>query len=318
MRMRNAVSGAYGWASGALVLLACALALLCAPARAWAYARVDVDRTCTLSVVVADDQAVVPNARLALYRIGDMTDAARLSLSGDFASYPVSIDDLDASGWRAAAQTLAAYAARDSLAPIAEGTSDASGRVDFGELAVGLYLITAAPLDDGTYTYEFEPAIVTMPLSDDAAPGGWAYDAEVVLKFERTLIPTDEIQVQKVWDDADSSSRPESVTVQLLCDGAVYDEVMLTGESGWRHEWSGLETGHAWAVVEKDVPSGYDVSVSREGTLLVVTNALEGEPPSEPAPETGEAPSYAPIVALVGIVILGGGWFLYRRSRSGR
>lgn len=318
MRTSDATRHVPDWKRGAITLLACAFVLLCAPVRAQAYARVDVDRACTLSVVVADDEGAVPDALLTLYRIGDMTDAARLSLSGDFAGYPVSIKDLDASGWRAAAQTLAAYAARDSIEPLAEGVSDAGGRVDFGELAVGLYLITAAPLDDGTYTYEFEPAIVTMPLSDDTVPGGWAYDAEAVLKFARALIPKEEIQVQKVWDDADSPSRPASVTVQLLCDGAVYDEVMLTGESGWRHEWSRLETGHAWAVVEKDVPSGYDVSVSREGTLLVVTNALEGEPPTEPAPETGEAPSYAPIVALVGIVILGGGWFLYRRSRSGR
>ena len=316
MRMRNAASYARDWARGAMVLLACALAVLCAPVRAQAAARVDVDRICSLSVVVADDAGAVPGTELALYRIGDMTDAARLSLSGDFANYPVSIDDLDASGWRAAAQTLAAYAARDGIEPLAEGTSDASGWVAFGDLAVGLYLIAAAPLDDGTYTYEFEPAIVTMPLSDETAPGGWAYDAEAVLKFERTLIPTDEVQVQKVWDDADSAERPGSVVVQLLCDGAVYEEATLTGETGWRHAWSGLETGHEWAVVEKDVPSGYEVSISREGALTVVTNALEGEPTPEPAPETGEAPSYAPVVALAGAAILGGGWCLSRRARN--
>ena len=56
----------------------------------------------------------------------------------------------------------------------------------------------------------------------------------------------------KVWEDGDQeTTRPESVRVQLLRDGEVYDTVTLSAENGWRHTWEDLSKQFVWQVIEE-------------------------------------------------------------------
>ena len=84
----------------------------------------------------------------------------------------------------------------------------------------------------------------------------------------------------KVWEDDGTEARPESVTVQLLRNGEVYDTVTLSDENGWSHTWTGLDKDDTWQVVEADVPDDYTVTVTREGITFVVTNTRSKDNPN--------------------------------------
>lgn len=150
--------------------------------------------------------------------------------------------------------------------------------------------------------------------------------------------------VVKVWDDTGkTSSRPKSVTMQLLKDGQLYDTVTLNADNNWRHTWKGLDRKYMWQVVETTVPSGYTVCIDREGTAFVVTNTAKGtgsssssnKPPVTPTtpngnnggggngngngggsklPQTGMLWWPVPVLAAAGMVVFVIGWSRRRRQ----
>ena len=100
--------------------------------------------------------------------------------------------------------------------------------------------------------------------------------------------------VRIVWDDEKTpAQRPESLSVQLMCDGKAYGRpVLLSEEQDWRYTWSSLPTVHYWALAEQAVPGYLDAEVQKEGTAFRVTYAAaqlepEPQPKTEEAPETG-------------------------------
>ncbi|MBQ6539743.1 MAG: Cna B-type domain-containing protein, partial [Oscillospiraceae bacterium] len=73
-----------------------------------------------------------------------------------------------------------------------------------------------------------------------------------------------EVEVEKIWDDKGyENKRPESIEVQLLRDGEVYDTVVLNSDGKWKHNWDGLEAGRDWTVKEKSAPSGYKSGIKQ-------------------------------------------------------
>ena len=58
------------------------------------------------------------NSMFCTYRVADVTETGGYRLTGDFKEYPVALEGLTSSEWRALAQTLDSYAARDGLTPL--------------------------------------------------------------------------------------------------------------------------------------------------------------------------------------------------------
>lgn len=87
-----------------------------------------------------------------------------------------------------------------------------------------------------------------------------------------TASPKDkEVTVDVVWED-DGKNRPDSVVVQLLKDGEVYDETTLSESNGWHHTWSSLDGSAEWSVREVNVPNGYTVTYRQDGLHFTVIN----------------------------------------------
>lgn len=81
------------------------------------------------------------------------------------------------------------------------------------------------------------------------------------------------ITANKVWEDAGYAGRPQSVKLQLYCDGEAYgDAVTVSQDQGWRYVWTDLEKDHVWTVGEAENVSGYNVSVTHDGNEWVITN----------------------------------------------
>lgn len=278
----------------------------------------------------------LPGAGFSLYRVADMSGEGAFNLSGDFAGYQVSLENLDSEGWRTAAQTLAAYADRDGRTALAEGTTDAEGKLQFGNLTAGLYLVTGEMLEKDHAVYEPVSTLVSLPgLNTD---GVWDYAPALSIKYEKQEKETVSCKVTKKWEDqGNAGSRPSFVTAQLLRDGEVYAEAKLRKANQWTHTWKNLEQGHKWTVTEKESLSSYTVKVQKSGTNFVIINSYQAgnggtaprTDPGSPAagggsagggetvtklPQTGQLWWPVPYLALAGILLLFLG--MLRRKRE--
>ena len=259
-----------------------------------AYEWLDTTDPVTLEVCFIHGEETIPGAEFSLYRVADIAADATFTLAGDFAGYPVSLVNLDTAGWRALAGTLAGYAHVDGLVPIAVGTTDENGVLDFGSLSQGMYLVIGKSVTIGQYTYTAEPFLISLPDADEF--GVWVYDVTAVPKSSvyyddgesgENVISR---KVLKVWtNETETSVHPEEITVYLLQDGEIYDTVTLNDLNSWRYTWKELGERHQWTVVEEPV-EGYTVSVSLEGATFVITNRAQDVPidPVEPDPGPDE------------------------------
>ena len=248
------------------------------------------------------------------------------ALTGDFQDDPVTLKQPDQAGWRVLAATLDGYAARDQRKPLATRETDADGQLTFSGLEAGMYLVTWQKHTTGGYTYTPVPFLVSLPGLD--GEDNWVYDVTADPKYDREKVPVQpgavivDRKVLKVWeDDGAEDARPESITVQLLQNGKVYDTVTLSGKNRWSYAWDGLSKDDTWQVVEADVPEEYTVTVSREGITFVVTNTLTEEIPDEPVPQGPALPQTGvlwwpvPLLACAGMALFLAGW-ARRRSEE--
>ena len=118
-----------------------------------------------------------------LYRVADVSESGEFTLAGDFVDYPISLENLDNAGWRALAQTLAGYVARDHLGPYKTAKTDENGRAFFDHLPTGLYLVMGDSYEKGRTTYTPDPFARCLP-NPDGETGEWMYDVEASCKYD--------------------------------------------------------------------------------------------------------------------------------------
>ncbi|MCH5197525.1 MAG: Cna B-type domain-containing protein [Oscillospiraceae bacterium] len=235
----------------------------------------------SVTLIFVHDGEPVRNAHFRLYYIAEALDGVdNREFFGDFKDYRVTIDPFMNDKLSEIASTLSAYAARDALVPDAQGETDNMGRLKFKNLDGGVYLIDGNSTVQNGEVYNPQPFIVYLPsVVDDEEHN--RVNANIKYEYLNTYYEKIERKVVKIWDDEGNPNRPNQIVAQLLCDGEVFDEVVLNAENNWRHTWSGLEAFHIWQVVEKTVPGDYSVSVIREGNTFVLTNTYEGDIPEE-------------------------------------
>ena len=103
------------------------------------------------------------------------------------------------------------------------------------------------------------------------------------------------LTVNKEWILDDGGEAPVSVTVELLRNNRVHEEVTLDEDNDWSHTWTHLDDRYNWKVREADVPDGFTAEISYRGTTWTITNDDIPEdpetPPEEPdEPDTPEVP----------------------------
>lgn len=289
----------YEFRRSAAAVLCLLLCVLCLPRSASAYTRVDTGRECSLTLEYGRDGAGFSGVTFRIWRVAEVSETVDFTPTEKFKDYSVVWDGQDSASWRALAETLAGYAARDEIAPLAEGSTDQDGKLTFTGLETGLYLVTGSRHTEGNYTYTPTPFLISLPSLDDA--DAWHYDAATAPKYDRTYDSPggggDKVQrkVIKVWEDeGHGEDRPAKVKVQLLKDGKVYDTVGLSAANNWRYTWTGLSDRYQWQVVEEEVPDHYGVSVTQEGITFVVTNIYIEEPEVPEGPSPSPEPSDEP------------------------
>ena len=299
------------------LLLAFWLGVSCTAMTAFASGTIETGRIGSLRVYFGEDGIGFSAVAFSIYRVADISEDGTYTLSGDFKRYPVSLENLDSSGWRALAQTLDAYAVRDKIAPIMTRQTGSNGYFRIPGLSTGLYLVVGGQYVDDGIVYTPEPMLVSIPgLSAD---GTWDYDMAVSCKFVREDTPDTLVsrKVQKVWkDDGNEEKRPEDITVQLLENGNVVDTVVLSPKSNWEYTWNNLDSSSKWQIAEDGVPDGYTVTMTQEGNIFVLTNTYPGKQPPT-LPQTGMLWWPVPLLACSGLLLIVTGLVVRRRQRDG-
>lgn len=280
---------------------------------AWAAETVDLSQKGELIIEYVYEEQPVTGAAFCLYRVADVDENGMYTLCGDFADYPVVLSDRSDSAWRNVAITLDAFAKRDMLNPDYVAIIDEFGFAVIENLEPGLYLLTAEKFisDDGMFTSV--PALAPIPAKQNAE-SDWFYSVSILPKC--TFQPHEGMgvtsrKVIKIWDDEGSEMyRPDELTIQLLCNGVVYDTVILSEENGWSYVWNDLSAGEEWVAVEI-VPEGYTVEISSDSLIITIKNSNHTPPPptepEENSPQTGMLwwPLPVLLVAGIGFIALG-------------
>ena len=127
----------------------------------------------------------------------------------------------------------------------------------------------------------FAAALVSILLL--AQPWKWV----VASADEQDVI---ELTVEKVWDDNEGSSRPDSIEMEIFQNSGFYDAITLTKEDGWvktimvpRTDENGNEYDYE---VEETVPDGYESTVRKTVVRDGQTDPEGPENPPAPASYT--------------------------------
>ena len=219
---------------------------------------------------------------------------------------------------------LTAYAEKYGFSYI-ENKTDATGAVEFLSLRCGIYLAVSGSVDE--IVLNPLPFIITIPMYDEN-PDDHIFDvtANPKITIKHEMPGYTYVNVKKQWED--DGSHPESISVTLMRDGIAIDTVELSESNGWSFRWDDLPVGHAWSVVETDVPDGYEVSYDVSQLTVTITNTAVTEDSSEEIttrpdeittkPEetsqpdklvqTGQLNWPVPVLAMAGLLLFSAGW----------
>ena len=277
---------------------------------------IELDQGVSLEILCQNNGTPIVGADFSIYHIASVDASGELTPTQIVRDYNIDLSDPSESDWLMITSTLEGYLLRDDVPPTDYGTTDENGRLVFpnhaDHLEPGLYLVMGARHEQDGYVYEMQSFLVMLPTLDEVNDV-WIYDVLVRPKYIKEPIPgddTEKIKVLKIWnDEGNEHERPDEIVIQLLCDGEVYDTVILNKENGWSYTWENLEPGHQWLVVEV-TPDGYTVVVSKTGITYTVTNSWDGppppptEPPPPDLPQTGQLNWPIPVLVLAGLFLI--------------
>lgn len=275
-----------GFAAWTAWLMCAALLAGLAPVRAEAAGpvKIDTEALSSLSLECDYEGAAVEGAKFQTYRVASVDEDCKFTLTEAFAGSAVDLSDPTAEAWKALVGTLEGYALRNQVSPDREGATDSAGRLSFAELPTGLYLVLGESRVGNGEKYTPMPFLISLP-NWDTEKVEWVYDVGAKPKTEKESQGGEklELHVSKWWyDEGNENRRPQSVTVELLRDGEVYESVTLNEANGWSHDWEGLDPDASWNLVEVNVPSRYTVLVSEAGTWFIVRNTYTPDTPNNP------------------------------------
>ena len=277
-----------------LLLFLCLCLMPCrvqAASTADAAAPLSPHEECALTLCYVYDGMALSEVPVKLYRVAEVSADFQYSLTDAFAATGLELNGIQSAGeWDAIRSTLEAYILSQGIEADAAGITDQEGKMAFAQLSTGLYLAISEDVvkEDGQYV--FDAAMISLPGL--GADGLWQYGVTVNCKAEMLppITPDEwkELRVLKLWkDEGKQGNRPNSIEVEIFCNGETYQTVTLSEENLWSYTWTVKQDGADWLVMERNVPEGYTVTVEERTEAFVLTNTFSEEPTVED-PETGD------------------------------
>lgn len=280
--------------------------LLALPLTAFAAGSVDPGRKTTLTIQAVYEKMPLEGMRFGAVRVASMNDSGELTVEDDFAQYREQLDirGKNDAAWLEMAQVLELdLFGREEIPMEAVAKADENGMARFEGLGQGLYLILCEGTVKDGYAYTGSAFFVCLPEQDGNV---WNYDVQANAKPQKSPVTSD-YRVEKVWEDGcHPNERPASITVELLCDGEVYDTITLPEDGHWQHTWENLNVNCRWTVREKAVSGYAEPAVTKDGNVFTITNTCNkttgGTTPG--LPQTGQLWWPVPLLLLAGFALV--------------
>ncbi len=242
------------------------------------------------SVYYHDNGKALEGAEFNVYFVAEKDNNGEFSVCESFKDYS---DEIIYGNTDEIGLTLSGYVLKDNIAPTYTGVINSHGYAEFSVKntsdKTGLYLVLGERFISGNKVYDALPFTVFLPQKDtDNVKADVKYS---VSQSKQNGITS--FKVLKVWNDTGFEKfRPETVTVQLLKDGEIYDTVILGSDNNWCFEWKDLSAESYWTCVEKKI-NGYYASARQEGNKFILTNTYftRKQPPAPVAPSPTQKPS---------------------------
>lgn len=279
--------------------------LLCIPTFANSNS-IEPKTKCSIEISCKTNEKVIANLNISLHKLADISADGSYSLTQQFLKYKFDLNIKSQSGWDTLAKTVNSYVSADKIQSTANGKTDKNGNVTFSNLSVGLYFISSA--DD-----TFSPFIVSAPTLSN---GSWNYNLKLCPKIntDNPENMSKKFKILKEWNDS-PKNRPDSICVDIYKDGKLFESVKLTAEKNWLYEWS-TDEEHKWVAVERDVPSGYTVTIEQNKNTFIITNTANSQSHN---PYTGFTSDYRIlfiILTISGAVLLALGFLKVWRKNE--
>lgn len=276
------------------------LYMLSCPVLASGTPTVDVDRPCRLTLHYTREAETFADLEIRLFRVAEYLSTGGYVLTGDFAGYPVRIHGITSQAeWKDVTYTLISYGEADGVLPTTTGKTEDTGTVVFENLQTGLYLVDGVNAETAGGRFRFEPFLVFLPTPGEG--GEYSYDMEAKPK-PGDVTPIAQYSVMKLWKDSGAeTSRPQSVTVDILKDGQLQETVSLNPDNNWSYEWKTEDLDARWSVVETNVAEGYTVTVTQVENAFTIVNTADDTPTYPTPPKTGDSAPLQPYIMAMGI-----------------
>lgn len=247
------------------------------------------DRECTLSVCYGYEDTVFSGQTVQLYQVADVSSGGQYTLTNAFAASELILNGIQTNGeWNVIRSTLETHIVADYIAPTQTVTTDTNGQAQFARLNPGLYLVSAVEVAQDDLSCSFDSTLVALPGLD--TDGLWQYEVTVSAKPQvlPPVQPDETLQftVLKLWKgDENHSDRPTSIEVEIFRDGISVETVVLSSDNQWSYSWTAKDDGASWKVIERNVPTGYTMTVEQRESTFLLTNTKVPENPDQPTPK---------------------------------
>ena len=137
------------------------------------------------------------------------------------------------------------------------------------------------------------------------------YDADPVTPTPTPApaTPKESLTVRKEWSGR-STSRPSSVTIQLMDGKNVAETITLGDWNDWTYTWRDLEKeGHDWNAFEVNVPKGYRADYRYSGDTVIIRN-------TETLIQTGQLNWPVPVMGGTGSLLMLSGLVMLTKKRK--
>ncbi len=257
---------------------------------------ISTNENCSLTISYCSGGIAFSELPVNLYKIADVSADYQYTLTSSFEKSNLILNGIQTVGeWNVIRSTLETYILANDITEGFNAKTDFEGKASFDALKPGLYLaITERIIQDET-TYVFDSALIALP--DFSADGLWQYQVDITSKSE--IIPPSrddeeiELKVLKLWKgDGGSSARPATIEIEIFRNGTSYQTATLSENNHWTYTWSAKDDGSDWKVVERNIPTGYTMTIEERETSFVLTNTLNRDVPDNPdPPQTGDTSS---------------------------
>ena len=264
---------------------------------------INVNQECSLTLSYTCDGIAFEDVSVKLYKIADVSFDFQYTLTPNFETSELILNGVRTNDeWTVIRSTLEAHIVAGNINVDTVEKTDSMGMVCFENLKPGLYLATVGTVTHNGLTCFFDSSLISLPGLD--MDGHWQYQLSAASKSE--IIPPSyteiELSVLKLWKGNEGRNRrPESVEVEIFQDSVSYKNIVLSQDNNWSYSWMVKDDGSNWTVIERNIPSGYTMTVEKHNNSFVLINTYKPQNPDGPsnAPQTGDTSNIMLYVILM-------------------